>query len=129
MENTTAFTYEYSAQRNREVEKIRSKYLKKEENKLEALRCLDARAGNAGVIESLVIGIIGCLIFGIGMCFGTDVFAGGDWLTVLFIGMGIATMIPAYPVYRRISRRVKDRLSPEILKLSEEIINGKNNED
>jgi hypothetical protein len=40
MENTT-FTYSYSAERKSEVEKIRSKYLPKKENKIERLRKLD----------------------------------------------------------------------------------------
>ena len=37
----TAFVYTYSAQSNKEIEKIRSKYLPKEESKLEKLIRLD----------------------------------------------------------------------------------------
>ena len=36
--------------------------------------------------------------------------------------IGTLIMIPAYPIYRRIARKTKADLSPEILRLSEEII-------
>lgn len=121
MENNV-FTYQYSAQRNKEVERIREKYLPREESKLEKLKKLDSRVQTAGMIEGLTVGIIGCLIFGIGMCFGLDVFGGADWLSVLFCVVGAAVMAPAYPIYKRIAKKTKDELVPEILKLSEEII-------
>ena len=122
MENTKEFTYQYSAKENKEIENIRSKYLQKEESKLEKLRKLDRRVEMAGMIESLSIGIIGCLIFGIGMCYGLDVFGGADWLSILFGAIGTFVMIPAYSVYKYISKKTKAELAPEILRLSEEII-------
>lgn len=122
MQNNKVFTYQYSAKRNREVEQIRKKYLPKEQNKMETLRKLDSRVRSAGLIPALCIGIIGCLIFGIGMCFGLDVFAGSDWLSVLFCVMGVSIMIPAYPVYRHVAEKTKAELAPEILRLSDEIM-------
>ena len=121
MENKS-FTYSYSAARNKEVESIRRRYMPREESKLEKLKRLDCRAQNAGVIESLCIGIIGVLVFGIGMCFFLDVFAGSGELTAILMICGTLLMIPAYPLYRRISRKTKARLAPEILRLSEEIM-------
>lgn len=121
MENTT-FTYQYSAAQNTEVEKIRSKYLPREISKMETLRRLDFKARIAGQLQSLTIGIIGILVFGIGMCFGLDVFGGADWLTVLFCALGAAIMAPAYPLYKHISKKTREELAPEILRLSEEII-------
>ena len=121
MENNI-FTYQYSAARNREVERIRAKYLPREESKLERLKKLDGRVQTAGMVESLSVGIIGCLVFGIGMCFGLDVFGGADWLSVLFCVVGAAVMAPAYPIYRRIAKKTKEKLVPEILALSDEII-------
>ena len=121
MENAT-FNYQYSASRNKEVEDIRSKYLPKEESKLEALKRLDLQVQMAGTIESLCFGIVGALVFGIGMCFFLDVFAGAAWLTALLMVLGAVIMIPAYPIYRRIARKTKAELTPEILRLSEEIM-------
>lgn len=121
MENHT-FIYQYSAQKNREVELIRSKYLPRKVSKLERLKKLDDRVQTAGQLQSLTLGIVGALVFGIGMCFGLDVFAGADWLTLLFGAAGILLMLPAYPVYKRISSRTKKLLTPEILRLSDEIM-------
>ena len=121
MENTT-FNYTYSAARNKEVESIRNKYMPREESKFERLKKLDLRVQMAGTIESLCFGIVGALVFGIGMCFFLDVFAGVAWLSALFMIIGSLIMIPAYPIYRRIARKTKAELTPEILRLSEEIM-------
>ena len=121
MENKS-FTYNYSAARNKEVESIRRKYMPHEESKLETLKRLDYRVQTAGMIESLCFGIIGALVFGIGMCFFLDVFAGAAWLSALFMIIGTVIMIPAYPIYRRIARKTRAELTPEILRLSEEIM-------
>lgn len=121
MENKT-FSYSYSAQRNKEVENIRKKYVEREESKLEKLKKLDYRVQSAGIIESLCLGIIGSLVFGIGMCFFLGVFSGSGWITALFMTIGTLLMIPAYPVYRSIAIKTKTKLTPEILSLSEEII-------
>lgn len=121
MENKS-FTYNYSAARNKEVESIRRKYMPHEESKLEKLKRLDYRVQMAGMIEGLCFGIIGALVFGIGMCFFLDVFAGAAWLTAILMICGTLLMIPAYPIYRRIARKTKAELTPEILRLSEEIM-------
>ena len=121
MENNT-FSYNYSAVRNKEVESIRRKYMPHEESKLERLKKLDLRVKTAGTIEGLCLGIVGALVFGIGMCFFLDVFAGAAWLTALLMVLGAVIMIPAYPIYRRIARKTKTELTPEILRLSEEIM-------
>ena len=121
MENTT-FNYTYSAARNKEVESIRRKYMPHEESKLERLKKLDLRVQTAGTIEGLCFGTVGALVFGIGMCFFLDVFAGAAWLTALLMVLGAVIMIPAYSIYRRIARKTKTALTPEILRLSEEMI-------
>ena len=121
MENNT-FSYNYSAVRNKEVESIRRKYMPHEESKLERLKKLDSKVQSAGMIESLCLGIVGALVFGVGMCFGLDALKGADFLAFLFGIVGTAMMLPAYPLYKRISKKTKARFSPEILRLSEEIM-------
>ena len=121
MKNNT-FNYTYSAARNKEVESIRNKYMPREESKIERLKKLDLRVQMAGTIESLCFGIVGALVFGIGMCFFLGVFAGAFWLAVLFMLLGTVIMIPAYPIYRRTAQKTKAELTPEILRLSEEIM-------
>ena len=104
------------------AQKIRTQYMEKTPSELDALRELDARVQMAGTIPSLCIGIVGALVFGLGMCFFLDVFAGAAWLTALLMVLGAVIMIPAYPIYRRIARKTKAELTPEILRLSDEII-------
>ena len=122
MEKNNAFIYTYSATQNREVERIRKKYLPEGESKLETLRKLDNRAQSAGMIPSLCIGIVGILLFGLGLCFGLGALAGAGWLSVFFGILGVLVMLPAYPAYQYISKKVRANLTPEILRLSDEIL-------
>lgn len=63
-----SFEYTYSAKEQEEVERIKAKYLPKQASKLEQLRKLDRQAERLGQIVSLVMGILGSLILGVGMC-------------------------------------------------------------
>lgn len=119
--NDGTFKYLYSAEQNKEIEVIRKKYLPKEENKFEELKRLDAHVQRAGMIESLSIGIVGILIFGIAMCIGLDVFAGGMVLAVIVGIIGCTIMVGAYPVYRKISERVKAEYAEKIIALTNEL--------
>lgn len=62
-----SFQYTYSAAEQEEVKRIRSKYLPKKENKMETLRRLDAQRAT---IASIIIGVTGALILGLGMSCG-----------------------------------------------------------
>ena len=128
-EKNEVFVYRYSAKQNREAERIRQKYLPRKESKLDILRRLDRRVQNAGVLQGLTVGVIGCLIFGVGMCFGLDVLDGADFCAWLLGGIGTLVMIPAYPLYRYIARKTRAELTPEILRLSEEIMDSEKKED
>lgn len=123
MENRS-FVYKYSAARNKEVERIRKKYLPHEESKLDRLKTLDRKVQGAGIVEAVGLGVIGALTFGIGICFMLGVFTGGIIWCLPFMIFGTVLMIPAYPTYRIISHKTRAKLSPEILRLSEEIINS-----
>ena len=67
-QNEETFEYRYSAKQQEEIEAIRRKYLPKEEDKMEQLRQMDKRVSRKGTIISIIIGVIGCLLLGIGMC-------------------------------------------------------------
>jgi len=121
MENST-FTYQYSATRNSEIERIRKRYLPKEENKLEKLKSLDRKVQNAGMIESLCFGIIGVLVFGVAMCFGLGVFNTMMWPAIPLGIIGMLLMLVAYPLYKYLYNRKKNELAPEILRLTEEMM-------
>ena len=118
-ENT--FSYTYSATCNQEVLNIRKKYLPKEESKLEELKRLDHLVQNAGVMEALIVGVVGCLIFGVGMCFGLGVFGAVTWPAVIFGLIGAIGMIFTYPVNRKCYNKMKDQHLPRILELTAEL--------
>lgn len=124
MSNENIFRYNYSAKQNEEVKAIRSKYLPQQESKLEELKRLDRQVQAAGMAPSLCAGILGCLIFGFGMCLAMQVIGHSITLGV-FLGLcGAATMIAAYPVYRSCFRTAKAKYQERILELAEELTNS-----
>ena len=129
MDDTT-FEYTYSARRREEVERIRSAYLPKAEDKLEELRRLHAIPTQKAQAISLTAGILGALILGIGMslCMTELGAALGSLSTVLGIVIGLAGITAsafAWPVYRRILKREREKIAPRILRLSEELMHIK----
>ena len=115
------FEYTYSAKRQEEIEQIRKKYLPPEEDKLETLRKLDRSAENAGTIVSIVIGIIGTLVMGAGMSL-TMVWTDSLLLVGIIVGiLGIAILACAYPVYKIVVKKQREKIAPRILALSEEL--------
>lgn len=129
MEKDMTFSYNYSAKENKEVQEIRKRYLPKSESKFEELKRLDKTVQDAGVMEGLCVGITGALILGFGMCLSMGVIGNGVLLMVIGILLGLigmTIMILAYPVYRTVFRKTKEKFSPRILELAEELSVMKN---
>lgn len=116
-----SFTYNYSAERQREIDAIRKKYLppEEQENKLEKLRKLDASLTTPALIVSMVVGIAGILTFGVGMCcfLVWRLWALGALLCVT----GVIGMLLAPVLYRRLVEKRRQQIAPEILRLTEEL--------
>lgn len=124
MENKE-FHYTYKAPteaQRREIANIRKQYTTPEdtESKLDRLRRLDSRVKSLSTMIPLVVGIIGCLIMGVGMTMVLqwDLTVGGIIVGVL----GVLMMLPAYPVYRYVLRYCKQKYGAEILQLSDELL-------
>ena len=131
MNQDTTFIYNYSAKENKEIQDIRSKYLPREESKLEELKRLDYTVQNSGMIESLCAGIGGVLIFGLGLCLAMQVIGSGIFAIALGVLLGIVgmvSMIVAYPIYRKVFTNAKTKYAPRILELTAELTSGKNSE-
>lgn len=117
-----SFQYTYSAQEQEELLAIREKYLPKKENKMEMLRRLDAQPGQKASMVSIILGVIGALILGLGMscCM---VWAGAWFLPGICIGLvGIALVCAAYPLYKHVLKKERERLAPEILSLTNQLM-------
>lgn len=126
MSKEVTFSYNYSATENKEVQEIRKKYLPQEESKLEELKRLDRCVQESGMLESLVVGIIGALVFGLGMCLSMEVIGNSIVLGVLLGIVGAVGMFAAYPVYRKIFDKTKAKYAPRILELTAELTGEKN---
>lgn len=115
------FEYTYSAEKQSEIEAIRKKYLpqNEQEDKLERLRKLDAGVGTTALIASMVLGILGALVFGIGMC---CFLVWNLWLSgALACVLGVVWMLLAPALYRKLYEKRKAEIAPEILRLTEEL--------
>lgn len=123
MENRKeTFEYTYSAGRQEEIENIRKKYLPKQEDKMELLRKMDRETTRLGTIVSIVLGVVGCLLLGIGM--SCVMVWGGKLLFVLGVIVGIIGIVcigMGYPVYHKITKMQREKMAPQILALAEEL--------
>lgn len=117
-----AFSFTYSAKEQEEVKKIRQKYLTKEDDKMEQLRRLDRSVIKKGTEISIAVGIIGSLLLGLGMCC-VMVWMGRWFVPGIIIGIiGIIILALAYPLYGRTIKKEREKIAPEILLLTEELI-------
>ena len=124
------FSYTYSAEEQAELKKIRDKYVQKEESKFERLVRLDKKVTEKATVVSLILGIVGILVLGFGMslCMSNlSSILGSNEDKAIIIGViigvfgGIIAGI-AYPVYRFVEKNEKERLAPEIIRLTDELM-------
>ncbi len=121
-ERKDVFSYKYSAQRQDEINKIRQKYINGEEDKLEQLRRLDEGVVKKGQIYSLIIGVVGVLVLGLGMscCM---VWKKVWFVPGIFIGIaGLVAVSLAYPIYSRTVKAERKKIAPEIIRLTDELM-------
>lgn len=126
----SGFKYTYSTKEHDELIRIRQKYTGGEENKMERILRLDKRVTQKSTAVSLAIGIIGALIFGLGMSLimtdiGASVSLGQTTAFILGIISGIVggiLLALAYPVYIRILKKEREKVAPEIIKLTDELL-------
>ena len=123
-EKRETFTYTYSAAQQEEVKRIREKYAvpTQAEDKMEQLRKLDKSVTVPGMVAALIVGIVSTLIMGFGMCC-TMVWSDVLFVPGIVIGViGIIGICTAYPLYAFITKKRRNKLAPEILRLADELI-------
>lgn len=124
MNEKKKYYYSYSAAENKEIKRIRDKYIDPDENetKLEQLRRLDASVHNTAAVVALSVGIIGALILGFGMSCVT-VWADNMFVQGIIIGItGIIITVFAYPTYKMVLKKKRKKIAPIIIKLTDELI-------
>lgn len=118
-ENGT-FHYTYSAKEQSEVQRIRKKYLPRDEDKMERLRRLDRSVRNKGLAVALTLGIVGALLLGVGMCL---CLVWEQYIPGIVIGgVGILIVALAYPVKNLVIKKAGKKIAPEILRLTDELM-------
>ena len=123
-EKRETFTYTYSAAQQEEIRRIREKYTPptQGEDKMERLRKLDRDVTKPGLIVALAVGIVSTLVMGFGMCctmvWGESLFVLGVVIGVI----GIVGICAAYPLYICVTTRQREKLAPEIMRLTDELM-------
>lgn len=135
MENNkkkNGFSYTYSAKEQAELKKIREKYAPKTEteDKMERLRQLDKSVTQKATVVSMIFGIIGTLILGFGMSLVmteiSEMLGSYENLATVIgaiigvLGGTIAGV--AYPIYNFVSRREREKVAPEVIRLADELL-------
>lgn len=127
MQENDTFKMTYSAQQQEEIQSIREKYLPKEASKLEQLRSLDARAGKKATAVSLAAGSVGAIVMGCGMSlimtdFGRLLGAAAFPVGIVTGLAGMTLLALAYPLYNRILKQERAKIAPQILRLTDELM-------
>lgn len=113
------FEYTYSAPEQEELRKIREKYVPRQETTMEKIQRLDAQAERPGRVTALCLGIAGTLIFGTGMCCWLE---WERYVLGVIVGLvGLVMLGCAYPAFVKITKKRRERIAPEILKLMEQL--------
>ncbi|MBE6536319.1 MAG: hypothetical protein E7673_00045 [Ruminococcaceae bacterium] len=131
-DSNNGFSYTYSAKEKEEIKSIRNKYApdtKKEDN-VTRIRRLDAKVVGTAQAYSLIFGVIGTLTLGFGMSLCMTELAsmlGLEGAAAMIIGValgfvgGILASL-AYPLYNFIIKRKRAKIAPEIIRLSDEVL-------
>ena len=111
------------------VQKIRTQYTEKQHTELDALKALDAKVKRPANTFAYTYGSVSAIIMGAGMSLVmTDIgaviglaSAMVPGIAVGIVGMGMA--LTTYPIYKNILNSRKKKYAPEILELSEKLMN------
>lgn len=114
------------------AQKIRTQYMEKGRTELDTLRQLDAKVKRPANVFSYIFGSISAIIMGCGMSLVmTDIsetigMTGEPMLPGIIIGVvGLALALINYPLHNGIMNSRKKKYAPQILNLSEKIMNNK----
>lgn len=127
MKDNESFEMTYSAQQQAEINQIRNKYLPKKEDKMEILRKLDHQAEQKATAYSIAVGVLGTILFGLGMSIIlSDLkhsFQPFAYPLGIILGIvGFVTLAFAYPLYHQILKKERNKIAPQIIQLTDEML-------
>ena len=110
------------------VEKIRSQYTEQAHTELHELKALDAKVKKPAYAFGYTYGSIGAVIMGAGMSLvmtdiGKVIGLTSALVPGIVVGLaGLVLVALAYPVYNRTQKKERERIAPQILKLTDELL-------
>lgn len=110
------------------VQKIRSEYTEKQHTELDALKALDARVKRPANVFGYAYGSIGAIVMGAGMSLimtdiGTVIGVTNAMIPGIAVGIvGMGMALTTYPIYKKILSKRRAKFAPQILKLSENLV-------
>ena len=122
------YSYTYSAPENQEVQNIRKKYLPEEVSALDKLKALDAKVKKPANIFAYTYGSVSAIIMGAGMSLvmtdiGAMIGMASTMVPGIVIGIvGLGMALTTYPIYKKMLAKRSAKYGPEILALSEKLM-------
>ena len=129
-EQQNNFSYTYSAKDHQEVLNIREKYLTQPESELDALKALDTKVRRPANVVAYLYGSLSAMVMGAGMSLvmtevGSMIGMDNTMLPGIVIGIvGLVMALTTYLIYKKLLNARKKKYAPEIVALSETIMNG-----
>ena len=115
--------FSYQEKELKTAEHIREAYSERGESDIEKLRKLDGKVKRPAEILAYTLGVIGSLVLGVGMCLAMEVIGSLMPLGIVIGVIGIVMVADNYPIYKRILSQRKKKYAPEIVALSDELLN------
>ena len=112
------------------VQKIRTQYTVTKHTELDELKALDAKVKGPANTFAYVYGSVSAIIMGAGMSLvmteiGQIVGLANPMVSGIMIGVvGLGLALSTYPIHKKMLDSRKKKYAPEILKLSEKIMNS-----
>ena len=112
------------------VQIIRTQYTERENTQLDALKALDKKVKKTANVFAIVFGSISAVVMGSGMSLvmtdiGSIIGIESPMLPGIIIGvLGLVMALLTYPMYKKILNSRKKKYASEIIKLSDNIMNG-----
>ena len=113
------------------AQKIRTQYMEKQSIELDALRELDAKVKRPANVFAYTFGSVSAIVMGAGMSLvmtdiGATIGLASAMVPGIVIGVvGLGMALLNYPIYKGILNSRKNKYAPQILQLSEKIMNHK----
>lgn len=127
MNDKEIFEYTYSApteDERREIQSIRNRYTGEHntsDDKYMRLKYLDGKVKSISTTIGLVLGVLGLLLFGLGL---SMVLEWNIWVWgILLMVISCAPMVLAYPIYCHVHKKQSDKYRDEIVRLTDELLN------